>query len=179
MGCTYLITQSRRYPDRRIPPNPNRLESDIVGHKLPYVTKPLSDTDIGHVRKYWDISYYRDTWFGMGLMSSVSRQNATKRTIKVVSAQSRKIVQSVTLRVFVVILIKKGQITMNEIEAMLLRVGHRITSIMGDWWDAQEITHTYPDQEPGMVWVRMVGIWEETHYDVTYRLTPTELVQVV
>ena len=68
---------------------------------------------------------------------------------------------------------------MYDVEASILRIGSRIVSIMGDWWDAKEITHTYPDQEPGMVWVRMVGIWEETHYDVTYRLTPTELVQVV
>jgi hypothetical protein len=65
-----------------MPPNPNRHESDIVGDKLPYLTKPLSDTDIGHVRKYWDIGYYRETWDGMGLMSSVSRQNSAKRTLR-------------------------------------------------------------------------------------------------
>lgn len=68
---------------------------------------------------------------------------------------------------------------MNEIEAMFLRIGHRITSIMGDWWDGQQITHIDSNVEPGMIWVRMVGTWDETHYNVQYRLTPYELVQVV
>ena len=68
---------------------------------------------------------------------------------------------------------------MYETEASNLVIGTLIVSIQGEQHDAKPITHIYPNQEPGWIWVRMGGIADETHYDRTYRLTPYELVTVV
>jgi hypothetical protein len=74
----------------------------IVGDKLPYLTKPLSDT-------IWTLRDNRNLIGRMGLMFVAWPTELGKSDIKNESAQIRKQVQSVTLRVFVVILTEKGQ----------------------------------------------------------------------